>query len=325
MDITQLLTHCVNHHASDLHLSTGMPPIMRVDGDLQRLDFPILDKATTQELLYAIMNVTQQKKFISDLAIDFSFTVAELARFRANVFNHQRGMAGALRPIPNQIQSLAELNLPRIFSEFAQLTHGLVLITGPTGSGKSTTLAAIVDHINTTRQQHIITIEDPLEFIHDSKQCVIHQREVGRDTLSFNAALRAALREDPDIILLGELRDLTTIRLALTAAETGHLVFATLHTSSAATTINRIIDVFPGEEQHLVRSMLSLSLQAVVSQRLIKRKENGGRCAVHEIMICTPAIRNLIREAKVAQIYSAIQTGGAHGMQTMEQALQMTS
>ena len=271
-------------------------------------------------LVYDIMNDHQGKVFEEDLEVDFSFEIPNLARFRVNAFNQSRGVAAAFRTIPSKVLTLDELGAPTIFRDIAENPRGLVLVTGPTGSGKSTTLAAMIDYINDHYNHHIITIEDPIEFVHQSKQCLVNQREVFRDTKSFNAALRSALREDPDIILVGEMRDLETIRLALTAAETGHLVFGTLHTTSAAKTIDRIIDVFPGEEKAMVRSMLSESMRAVISQTLMK-KNGGGRLAAHEIMIGIPAIRNLIREDKVAQMYSVIQTGMVHGMQTMDYCL----
>ncbi|KGK00660.1 type IV pilus twitching motility protein PilT [Thalassotalea sp. ND16A] len=321
MDITELLAFSVEHNASDLHLSTGMPPAIRVDGDIRKVNIPPLEDKDVNALVYDIMTDRQRKDYEEYLEVDFSFEVPNLARFRVNAFNQNRGPAAVFRTIPSKILSLDELGCPDIFRQISDLPRGLVLVTGPTGSGKSTTLAAMVDYINDSKRDHILTIEDPIEFVHDNKQCLINQREVHRDTLSFNAALRSALREDPDVILVGEMRDLETIRLAMTAAETGHLVFGTLHTTSAPKTIDRIVDVFPGEEKDMVRSMLSESLRAVISQTLIK-KVGGGRVAAHEIMIGVPAIRNLIREDKIAQMYSAIQTGMSHGMQTMDQCLQ---
>lgn len=320
MDITELLAFGVKHNASDLHLSAGLPPMIRVDGDVRRINVPALEHRQVHSLVYDIMNDHQRKVFEEDLEVDFSFEIPNLARFRVNAFNQSRGVAAAFRTIPNKVLTLDELGAPAIFRDIAENPRGLVLVTGPTGSGKSTTLAAMIDYINDHYNHHIITIEDPIEFVHQSKQCLINQREVFRDTKSFNVALRSALREDPDIILVGEMRDLETIRLALTAAETGHLVFGTLHTTSAAKTIDRIIDVFPGEEKAMVRSMLSESMRAVISQTLMK-KNGGGRIAAHEIMIGIPAIRNLIREDKVAQMYSVIQTGMVHGMQTMDHCL----
>jgi twitching motility protein PilT len=321
MDITELLAFSVQHDASDLHLSTGTPPSIRVDGDVRKLNIPAFDAKDVNALVYDIMNDTQRKDYEENLEVDFSFEVPNLARFRVNAFNQNRGPAAVFRTIPSKILSLDDLGCPEIFREIADTPRGLVLVTGPTGSGKSTTLAAMVDYINDHKHDHILTIEDPIEFVHENKKCLLNQREVHRDTLSFEAALRSALREDPDVILVGEMRDLETIRLAMTAAETGHLVFGTLHTTSAPKTIDRIIDVFPGEEKSMVRSMLSESLRAVISQTLIK-KVGGGRVAAHEIMIGVPAIRNLIREDKIAQMYSAIQTGMQHGMQTMDQCLQ---
>jgi len=321
MDIAELLAFSVKNNASDLHISAGLPPMIRVDGDIRRINVPALDHKTVHSLIYDIMNDKQRKDFEEFLETDFSFEIPNLARFRVNAFNHNRGAGGVFRTIPSTILTLEELGCPASFKDIADQPRGIVLVTGPTGSGKSTTLAAMMDHVNNERFEHILTIEDPIEFVHESKKCLVNQREVHRDTHGFNEALRSALREDPDIILVGELRDLETIRLALTAAETGHLVFGTLHTSSAAKTIDRIIDVFPAAEKTMVRSMLSESLRAVISQSLLK-KTGGGRIAAHEIMIGTPAIRNLIREDKVAQMYSAIQTGQAVGMQTLDQNLQ---
>ncbi|MBL4851822.1 MAG: type IV pilus twitching motility protein PilT [Gammaproteobacteria bacterium] len=321
MDISELLAFSVKNSASDLHISAGLPPMIRVDGDVRRINVPELDHKTVQSMMYDIMNDRQRKDFEEFLETDFSFEIPGLARFRVNAFTQARGMGGVFRTIPSNILSLEELGCPPIFKKIAKNPRGLILVTGPTGSGKSTTLAAMVDYLNGEEFGHILTIEDPIEFVHQSKKCLINQREVHRDTLGFNEALRSALREDPDIILVGEMRDQETIRLALTAAETGHLVFGTLHTSSAAKTIDRIIDVFPAAEKAMTRSMLSESLRAVISQTLLKRV-GGGRIAAHEIMLATPAIRNLIREDKVPQMYSAIQTGQAVGMQTLDQCLQ---
>jgi twitching motility protein PilT len=321
MDISELLAFSVKNAASDLHLSAGQPPMIRVDGEVRRINVPPMDHKAVHALIYDIMNDKQRKDYEEFLETDFSFEIPDLARFRVNAFNHQRGAGAVFRTIPNTILTFEQLGCPPIFGDIADNPRGLVLVTGPTGSGKSTTLAAMIDYKNDTEHGHILTIEDPIEFVHTPKKCLINQREVHRHTLGFNEALRSALREDPDVILVGEMRDPETIRLALTAAETGHLVFGTLHTSSAAKTIDRIIDVFPAAEKEMVRSMLSESLRAVISQTLLK-KTGGGRVAAHEIMIGTPAIRNLIREAKVAQMYSAIQTGGSVGMQTLDQNLQ---
>jgi twitching motility protein PilT len=321
VDISELLSFGVKNKASDLHLSAGMPPLIRVDGDMRRIDLPSLDDKQVHDLIYQIMSDKQRKNYEEFFETDFSFEISGLARFRVNVFNQHRGPGAVFRTIPAKVLSLEELNAPTIFKDIADSPRGIVLVTGPTGSGKSTTLAALIDYVNTNKSDHIVTIEDPIEFVHDSKKSLINQREVYRDTKGFAEALRSALREDPDVILVGEMRDLETIRLALTAAETGHLVFGTLHTTSAAKTIDRIVDVFPGEEKEMVRAMLSESLRAVISQTLIK-KLGGERIAAYEIMICTPAIRNLIREAKVAQMYSAIQTGRVVGMQTLDQSLQ---
>lgn len=321
MDITELLAFSAKQGASDLHLSAGLPPMIRVDGDVRRINLPALGHKEVHSLVYDIMNDKQRKDFEEFLETDFSFEVPGVARFRVNAFNHNRGAGAVFRTIPSKVLTMDQLGMGQVFKDLAKIPRGIVLVTGPTGSGKSTTLAAMIDYINETKYDHILTVEDPIEFVHESKKSLVNQREVHRDTLGFNEALRSALREDPDVILVGEMRDLETIRLALTAAETGHIVFGTLHTSSAAKTIDRIVDVFPAEEKSMVRSMLSESLQGVISQTLLK-KNGGGRVAAHEIMVGTPAIRNLIREDKIAQMYSAIQTGSAYGMQTMDQCLQ---
>jgi twitching motility protein PilT len=320
MDIAQLLAFGVKNGASDLHLSAGLPPMIRVDGDVRRINVDPMDHKQVHAMVYDIMNDKQRKDYEEFWETDFSFEIPGLARFRVNAFNQHRGAGAVFRTIPSKILSLEELKAPKIFEEISDFPRGIVLVTGPTGSGKSTTLAAMINYKNETEHGHILTVEDPIEFVHESKKSLINQREVHRDTMGFNEALRSALREDPDTILVGEMRDLETIRLALTAAETGHLVFGTLHTSSAAKTIDRIVDVFPAAEKSMVRSMLSESLRAVISQTLMK-KNGGGRVAAHEIMIGTPAIRNLIREDKVAQMYSAIQTGQGVGMQTLDQNL----
>ena len=321
MDISELLAFSVKNKASDLHLSAGLPPMIRVHGDIRRINLPPMDHKDVHRMVYDIMNDSQRKVYEEVLEVDFSFEIPGLARFRVNAFNQQKGAGAVFRTIPSKVLTLEELEAPKIFKEISDQPRGVVLVTGPTGSGKSTTLAAMVDYVNDTQYSHILTIEDPIEFVHQSKKCLINQREVGPHTHSFANALRSALREDPDVILVGEMRDLETIRLALTAAETGHLVFGTLHTSSAAKTIDRVIDVFPAAEKDMVRAMLSESLRAVISQTLLKTKDGSGRVAAHEIMIGTPAIRNLIRENKVAQMYSSIQTGGGLGMQTLDQCL----
>ncbi|UCD69881.1 MAG: type IV pilus twitching motility protein PilT [Betaproteobacteria bacterium] len=321
MDIAELLAFSVKNKASDLHLSAGLPPMIRVNGDVRRINLPPMEHKDVHSMVYDIMNDGQRKFYEENLECDFSFAIPNLARFRVNAFIQQRGAGAVMRTIPSKVLSLEELRCPPIFKDICEYPRGIVLVTGPTGSGKSTTLAAMINHINENDCGHVLTIEDPIEFVHESKKSLINQREVGPHTLSFSNALRSALREDPDVILVGEMRDLETIRLAMTAAETGHLVFGTLHTSSAAKTVDRIIDVFPPAEKEMIRAMLSESLRAVISQTLCKTKDGQGRVAAHEIMIGVPAIRNLIREAKVAQMYSAIQTGQKFGMQTLDQKL----
>ena len=321
MDITQLLAFSVKNKASDLHISAGEPPIIRVDGDMRRVNMPAMEHKEVHSMVYDIMNDKQRKAYEEHWETDFSFEIPGVARFRVNAFNQNRGAAAVFRTIPSKVLSLEDLDAPAIFKKIADKPRGLVLVTGPTGSGKSTTLAAMIDYKNETDHGHILTIEDPIEFVHNSKKSLVNQREVHRDTQGFDAALRSALREDPDTILVGEMRDLETIRLALTAAETGHLVFGTLHTTSAPKTIDRIVDVFPAAEKDMVRSMISSSLEAIISQTLLKRVQ-GGRVAAHEILIGTNAIRSMIKENKIAQMKSALQTGANDGMMTLDQSLQ---
>ena len=322
MQITDLLAFGVKNKASDLHLSAGLPPMIRVHGDVRRINLPEMNAEEVGHMITSVMNDLQRKNYQQNLETDFSFELPNVARFRVNAFNTNRGPAAVFRTIPSRVLTLEELKAPRIFQKISENPRGLVLVTGPTGSGKSTTLAAMINYINETHSSHILTIEDPIEFVHESKKCLINQRELHEHTHSFANALRSALREDPDVILVGEMRDPETIGLALTAAETGHLVFGTLHTTGAAKTVDRIVDVFPAGEKEMVRSMLSESLRAVISQTLLKTRDGNGRVAAHEILISTPAVRNLIRENKIAQINSALQTGQAHGMQTLDQALQ---
>jgi len=318
MDVSELLIFMVDNKGSDLHVSSGEPPVVRIHGDMMKIEVPPMDKDEVHNMIYDILNDQQRKVFEENLELDFSFALGDIARFRVNVFKQQRGDAAVFRTIPTQIPTFEELNLPKVFMDISRLEKGLVLVTGPTGSGKSTTLAAMVDLINREEKGHILTVEDPIEFVHTSKGCLVNQRELGPHTKSFSNALRSALREDPDVILVGEMRDLETISLALTAAETGHLVFGTLHTSGAPKTVDRVIDVFPAAQQAQVRSMFSESIQAVITQALFRRKDGKGRVAGFEIMIGNPAVRNLIREGKIAQIPSIMQTSKAIGMQTME-------
>ncbi len=321
MEITDLLMATHKNKASDLHLSTKNPPLMRVNGDMLPLNIPALEPDDIKRMLYSVMTEQQRADFERELELDFSITFSDQMRFRVNVFNTIYGPGAVFRTIPTKILSLEDLKAPEIFRRLCHLHKGLILVTGPTGSGKSTTLAAMVDCINSNMQKHILTVEDPVEFVHQSKKSLINQREVGSSTKSFAKALKSALREDPDVILVGEMRDLETIQLAMTAAETGHLVMGTLHTSSAAKTIDRIIDVFPADDKEMVRAMLSVSLEAVIAQTLVKKADGSGRVAAHEIMVGTPAIRNLIREAKIPQITSMIQMGSKIGMCTMRDAL----
>jgi twitching motility protein PilT len=320
--LPELLKMTVQLEGSDLHLSINSPPQVRVYGDLRRLDFPELSPADTKTLAYSVLTDAQKKRFEETMELDFSFGVRGIARFRCNMFNQKGAVAAVYRQIPEKIRTFEELALPGVIAKLAERPRGLVLVTGPTGSGKSTTLAAMIDKINTERKGHILTIEDPIEYLHQHKGCLVNQREVHGDTQSFSNALRAALREDPDIVLIGEMRDLETVEAALKIAETGHLTFGTLHTNSAAQTINRIIDVFPAHQQSQIRTQLSLVLEGIVCQSLLPRMNGQGRCVSLEILVPTPGIRNLIREDKVHQIYSAMQTGQEKaGMQTMNQSL----
>lgn len=322
MQITDLLAFGAKNKASDLHLSSGISPMIRVHGDMRRINLPEMSAEEVGNMVTSVMNDHQRKIYQQNLEVDFSFELPNVARFRVNAFNIGRGPAAVFRTIPSTVLSLEELKAPSIFQKIAESPRGMVLVTGPTGSGKSTTLAAMINYINETQPAHILTIEDPIEFVHQSKKSLINQRELHQHTLSFANALRSALREDPDVILVGEMRDPETIGLALTAAETGHLVFGTLHTTGAAKTVDRIVDVFPAGEKEMVRSMLSESLTAVISQNLLKTHDGNGRVASHEILIANPAVRNLIRENKITQINSILQTGQASGMQTMDQSLQ---
>lgn len=322
MQITDLLAFSVKNKASDLHISTGLPPMIRVHGDVRRINLPAASQEQVFDMITDVMNDNQRKIFQQNLETDFSFELPNVARFRVNAFMSNRGPAAVFRTIPSTVLTLEQLNAPKVFEKISDTPRGLVLVTGPTGSGKSTTLAAMINYINENHPAHILTIEDPIEFVHQSKKALVNQRELHEHTHSFANALKSALREDPDVILVGEMRDPETIGLALTAAETGHLVFGTLHTTGAAKTVDRIVDVFPAGEKEMIRSMLSESLRAVISQTLLKTKDGSGRVAAHEIMLSTPAVRNLIRENKIAQIGSVMQTGQQYGMQTLDQCLQ---
>jgi len=321
MDITELLAFVVKNNASDLHLCSGLPPMIRVNGDVRRVNIPPMEHKDVHAMVFDLMSDSQQKNYQESLECDFAVDIPKLARFRVNALVERRGASAVFRSIPTKVPTLQELAAPESFKKFATHARGIVLVTGPTGSGKSTTLAAMIDHRNENDFGHILTIEDPIEFVHESKKCLVRQRELGPHTLSFSNALRASLREDPDVILVGELRDLETIRLALTAAETGHLVFGTVHTSSAPKTIDRLIDVFPGDEKDSVRSMLSESIQAVITQTLLKRKDGSGRIAAHEILTGNAAIRNLIRENKIAQMMTTMAAGREDDMQTLDYSL----
>ncbi len=321
-DFAELLLEVVNRRASDLHLAAGSPPMIRLRGRLTAVEgFPQLTTSHTREIVYSILSEAQRQRFENNLQIDFAYQIPGTARFRVNAYMQRGAVGAALRLIPFEVVPLETLGLPPVVADFATKPRGLVLVTGPTGSGKSTTLASLIDIINTSREEHIMTIEDPIEFLHRHKKCIVNQREVGADTLSFSDALKAALRQDPDVILVGEMRDLETISTAITAAETGHLVFATLHTQDTPQTIDRIIDVFSAAQQGQIRAQLAVALQGIMTQTLLPTSDGAGRCVATEVLIPTPAVRNLIREAKSHQIYSVLQTGGAHGMQTMDSSL----
>ena len=322
VDFAEVLTRMVQMGASDVHLTAGFKPAVRVRGQITALeDFPELTTQQTREIVYSILNDDQRKHFENDLQLDFAYAIPNVARFRVNCFFQRGAISAAFRHIPQNIKTLPELGLPAVLEDFTRKPRGFVLVTGPTGSGKTTSLAAMLDMINREREEHILTIEDPIEFLHPHHKCIVNQREIGTDAANFAHALKAALRQDPDVILVGEMRDIETISTALTAAETGHLVFATLHTQSTSQTVDRIIDVFPAEQQHQVRMQLSIALQGIVTQQLLPTADGSGRVCACEVLVPTPAIRNLIREGKTHQIYSALQTGGAQGMQTMDSAL----
>jgi twitching motility protein PilT len=320
-DFAEVLLTVMERQASDLHLTAGSPPMIRHHGKLHALDYPRLTPQTTREVIYSILTNDQRQKLETDWQIDLAYSIPGRARFRVNAFFQRAALSAAFRLIPHEIPNLGRLDLPPVIEEFTKKPRGFVLVTGPTGSGKSTTLAAMLDLINDVRHEHILTIEDPIEFLHKHKRCIVNQRELGADAQSFGLGLKAALRQDPDVILVGEMRDLETIATALTAAETGHLVFATLHTQDTAQTVDRIVDVFPPEQQQQVRVQLSVALQGIVTQQLLPKADGQGRICACEILVPTPAVRNLIREGKTHQIYSALQTGGQFGMQTMDAAL----
>jgi twitching motility protein PilT len=320
-DFADILIETIQMDASDLHITVGSPPVVRVRGELTRLDKPELDAQQTREIVYSILNNEQRKRLETDWQVDFSYSIPNQGRFRVNAYVQRGAIGAAFRMIPSKIRTMEELGLPAILHEFVKKPRGFVLVTGPTGSGKSTSLAAMIDEINQQRREHIMTVEDPIEFLHRHKNCIVNQRELGTDAPSFALALRAALRQDPDVILVGEMRDLETISTALTAAETGHLVFATLHTQDTPQTIDRIIDVFPSHQQQQVRVQLSVALQGVVTQQLLPTADGSGRIAACEVLAITPAVRNLIREGKTHQIYSVLQTSAAQGMQSMDAAL----
>jgi len=320
-DFAEALLQVVERGASDLHLTAGSPPMVRVNGKLVALDYPPLTSQVTRETVYSILTSDQRQRLETDWQIDLAYSIPGKARFRVNAFFQRTAISAALRLIPDQMPALHSLGLPSVLEDFTKKPRGFVLVTGPTGSGKSTSLAAMIDLINEQRSEHILTIEDPIEFLHSHKKCIVNQRELGGDAKTFAQALKAALREDPDVILVGEMRDLETISTALTAAETGHLVFATLHTQDTAQTVDRVVDVFPPEQQHQVRVQLSVALQGIVTQQLLPRADGSGRAVATEVLVPTPAVRNLIREGKTHQIYSALQTGVSHGMQTMDTSL----